>query len=113
MRCFVFCLLLALMTSHLRSQSCANTTPTWKSDITAACGQMVMTMIHDAGGRPYLYVANKEAGLRIYDISDLSNPVLKRSLVPLLFDTLDVMSLCQQGNYVYLALGNHFSKTQK
>src|SRR5689334_16327267 len=32
--------------------------------------ELPMTMIHDAVNRPYLYVASKESGLRIYDVKD-------------------------------------------
>ncbi len=105
----ILCILLIF---ESRSQSCINATPSWQADIAGTCNQMVMTMAHDNSGKPFLYVANKEAGLKIYDISNLGSPILKKTLPPSLYDTLDVMNLFQQGNYLYLALGNHFSKTQ-
>ena len=37
-----------------------------------------MTMIHDAANRPFLYVASKEAGLRVYDVKDA--PRLARAI---------------------------------
>ncbi len=72
-----------------------------------------MTMLHDRGGRPYLYVANKTAGLKIYEISDLANPILAKHIVLSDLANLDVMSLSQQGNYLFLALGNSFNTTQE
>lgn len=69
---------------------------------------MTMTMIHDALDRPYLYVAQKEGGLQIYDISDLDTPAHIANVPITSFGSLDVMSVSQSGGYVYLALGNHF-----
>ena len=74
---------------------------------------MVMTMTHDQLGRPYLYVANKEAGLTIYDILTISSPTAVDTVPTSLYDTLDVMSLTQDGNYLYLAVGNHFTNPQQ
>jgi hypothetical protein len=73
---------------------------------------MVMTMAHDALDRPYLYVANKEAGMVVYDISDPASPVKSSDIPTSKMGGLDVMNLYQQGNYVYLAIGNHFNKDQ-
>lgn len=101
-----------LCMGRLKAQDCKNLNLTWKADIPSSCSTMTMTMIHDAAGKPYLYVANKEAGLKIYNISNIGSPVLEKTLEPALFDTLDVMNLCQQGHYVYLALGNHFNDKQ-
>jgi hypothetical protein len=78
-------------------------------DIPSTCGFLTMTMIHDALNRPYLYVANKEAGLRIYDIRIISSPQLVATIPTIRFDTLDVMNVSQSGNYLYLAIGNSFT----
>jgi hypothetical protein len=74
---------------------------------------MVMTMLHDQMDRPFLYVANKEAGLTIYNISTITSPALVTSVPTTQFDTLEVMSLSQYGNYLYLALGNSFTNAQR
>lgn len=67
-----------------------------------------MTMIHDAVNRPYLYVASKEAGLRIYDVKDA--PRLARAIPISELASMHVMSLTQLEKRVYLALGNHWGK---
>jgi hypothetical protein len=69
---------------------------------------MTMTMIHDVLDRPYLYVANKEGGLVIYDVTNIDTPLYMNSLSIDFFDSLDVMSVSQSGTFLYLALGNHF-----
>ncbi|MCC6722827.1 MAG: T9SS type A sorting domain-containing protein [Bacteroidia bacterium] len=82
------------------------------SEITSTCSVLPMTMIHDINGLNYLYVANKEAGLRIYDISQLTTPVLVKNIPISAMGNMEAMNLTQQGNYLYLALGNHFNATQ-
>jgi hypothetical protein len=69
---------------------------------------MPMTMIHDAANRPFLYVAAKEAGLRIYDVKD--SPRLVQSIPISKLASLHVMSLSQVGKRIYLVLGNHWGK---
>ena len=59
--------------------------------------------------KPYLYVAGKERGLVIYNISNLTSPILTASILPSAMQNLDVMSLTQAGNYLYLALGDFFN----
>ncbi|MBI3519983.1 MAG: T9SS type A sorting domain-containing protein [Bacteroidetes bacterium] len=59
--------------------------------------------------KPYLYVAGKERGLVIYNISNLASPVLTASILPSAMQNLDVMSITQSGNYLYLALGDFFN----
>ncbi|KAF0177390.1 MAG: hypothetical protein FD161_2477 [Limisphaerales bacterium] len=71
---------------------------------------MPMTMIHDAGSRPFLYLAAKEAGLRIYDVKD--SPRLVRTIRISELGGQHVMSLAQSGQRVYLALGNHWGKRE-
>lgn len=83
-----------------------------QSDITSTCSAIAMTMEHDQMGRPFLYVANKEAGLRIYDISDIQSPALVQGIGTEMLEGLEVMNLSQDGNFLYLALGNFFSGNQ-
>lgn len=94
------------------SQTCNSMNFSEQADIPSTCNQMAMTMMHDILDRPYLYVANKEAGLKIYDISTISSPALVATIPISLYDSLDVMNVSQNGNYLYLALGNSFTNPQ-
>lgn len=78
---------------------------THQYDIASTCSEIYMTAKADKLGRNYLYVAAKEGGLKIYDISSM--PVLIKTIAITNFYSLQVMNLSQNGNYVYLALGNH------
>lgn len=71
---------------------------------------MPMTMIHDSAGRPNLYIAAKEAGLLIYDVKD--SPRLVRSIPISRLKSMHVMSLSQLDKRIYLALGNHWGKSE-
>lgn len=94
------------------AQNCSNLNLQWQADIPSTCNQMVMTTLHDVNDLPYLYVANKEAGLTVYDISNITNPMLVASVPTTCFDGLHVMNLTQDGAYLYLALGNSFTSPQ-
>lgn len=109
-----YALLVVLLTNYkiTNGQGCSGLNIQFKSDISSLCNYMVMTMAHDKESKPFLYVANKEAGLKIYDVSNLSLPTLSKTIPNTSFGALDVMNLKQQGNYLYLALGNHFSNNQ-
>lgn len=65
-------------------------------------------MLHDVQDRPYLYIAKKEGGFDVYDVSDIKNPSLKKNIPLSSLGNMHVMNVSQQGNYLYLALGNHF-----
>ena len=106
----VFALL--VFSLHAYAQNCYDLNFQHKSDIPSTCFNMVMTMLHDQNDRPYLYIANKEGGLKIYDISRLSAPVEVKTIPISLLNNLHVMNLTQSGNYLYLALGNHFTSSQ-
>ncbi|MBL8809911.1 MAG: hypothetical protein JNM43_07035 [Planctomycetaceae bacterium] len=67
-----------------------------------------MTMVADAEGRSFLYVAAKEGGFRIFDVS--RSPVLTKTIPIKELDSLHVMSLTQSGRRIYLALGNHWGR---
>lgn len=109
----LFSLILLVGAFNLHSQKCANLNIQHQADIPTTCNKMTMTMMQDAQGRPYLYVAKKEGGLDIYDITDIKNPVLKKNIPPSDLANVDVMSVTQQGNYLYLALGSHFIGGEK
>jgi hypothetical protein len=100
----IFSLLLGI--AQLWSQGCGLGL-TWVEDILSpvACNN-TLTAHEDLLGRKYLYVANKEQGLTIYDVSG-SAALVKQVPVSSL-GSLQVMNLSQTGNYLYLALGNHF-----
>ncbi|MCB9234827.1 MAG: T9SS type A sorting domain-containing protein [Bacteroidia bacterium] len=110
---FTLVLCIILFFQGAMTQNCANQNIQLQADIPSACNTMVMTMQRDLLNRPYLYVANKEAGLTIYDITSLSSPVWVANVPTTQFDSLHVMSLSQAGNYLYLALGNHFTDPQQ
>ncbi len=61
--------------------------------------------------KPYLYVAAKELGLYIYNISSLTSPTLIFTIPTSSLGTLDVNNITQSGNYLYLSLGNIFNAT--
>lgn len=81
---------------------------TQKASVQYAINKQSMTAAHDAMGRSYLYVAGKERGLVIYDISNYAAPVQVDSVPTAMLNNMEVMNLTQDGNYLYLALGNHF-----
>lgn len=83
-----------------------------QSEIPSSCQFMTMTMLHDRSDRPYLYVANKEGGLKIYNITNLTSPAEVVTIPISELYGLHVMNLTQSGNYLYLALGNHFTSSQ-
>ena len=83
-----------------------NFTITLKYDLPSTCAEIFLTSKHDNLNRPYLYVAAKDGGLKIFDIS--GTPSLIKTIAITNFGSLHVMNLSQKGNYLYLALGNHF-----
>ncbi len=115
MRFLVFSVLLILTLSPstaLKAQACSSLDITLTAEIESSCDEIVMTSLHDQLDRSFLYVANKEAGLRIYDVSNSEMPILVQSVSTEEFEGLDVMSLEQQGSYLYLAVGNHFTNPE-
>lgn len=106
-----FCLanLIFLITN---GQNCNQFSITQQSQIAANCSAIPLTMQHDQQGLPYLYVANKEAGLKVYNITDIKKPKLVATVSTRSFASLHAMNLTQDGNYLYLAIGNHFNNKQ-
>ena len=95
---------------HSFPQACLNLQE--KADIASTCSTISMTMEHDQQGQPFLYVANKEAGLRVYNISNIQSPALVKEIGTDRLEGLEAMNLSQSGNYLYLALGNFFAGDQ-
>lgn len=67
-------------------------------------------MIQDAQNRPYFYLALKSGGVSVYDSS---RPELITTVSTSLFGSLHAMNITQQGNYLYIALGNFFGGSSK
>ena len=109
----IFILLFILIgTFKINAQPCGITDVQHLADIPSTCSEITMTMIHDQSDMPYLYIANKEGGLKIMDVSNPSPP-LQVSQVPVSeLNGLDVINLSQSGSYLYLALGNIFNNNQ-
>jgi hypothetical protein len=107
-------LFLSLSVSLLLAQGdCNELNLQLHADLPSDCAHMTMTMLHDQEGRPFLYVAGKEGGLRVYSLDNLDQPQLVASLPVTEWENLDVMNLSQDGENLYLALGNHFSQNQQ
>ncbi len=66
----------------------------------------------DRLGRPYLYMACKDSGVVTLDITDPSSPVVVARHLPADFNGLNVMSLEQAGELLYVCLGNFQSGDQ-
>lgn len=60
----------------------------------------------DRLGRPYLYMACKDTGLMVLDISDPSTPIVVHRHPPSEFEDLDVMNVEQVDDLLYVCLGN-------
>lgn len=72
--------------------------------------QLNMTAHRDtAASKPYLYISGKGAGLLVYNISSIASPTLVATVSIFSLNGLHVMSSTQAGNYLYLALGDHFN----
>lgn len=93
-------------------QNCSTMNLTERAEVGSVCSEMVLTTMHDANGLPYLYVANKEGGLRIYDINNISSPQPVAQVAVSQLGSLHVMNVFQRGNYLYLSLGNSFTNPQ-
>jgi hypothetical protein len=74
------------------------------------CTGVTLTSLPDQLGRPYLYVASKEEGLKVVDIQ--STPQQVAQILTSSFSSLHVNSITQQGYYLFLAVGNSFNNGQ-
>ncbi|MBI1307874.1 MAG: hypothetical protein GC181_14820 [Bacteroidetes bacterium] len=95
----------------LLGQDCDKLNIQLTGSVESGCSDQVMTMTHDLVGRNFLYVANKESGLTIFNLSK-SSPELVASVPVDSLDGLEVMGVSQYGSTLYLALGNFFSAKQ-
>jgi hypothetical protein len=60
----------------------------------------------DQLGRPYLYAASKENGIRIFDISNPNSITLSATIFPFSLGGLKPTYLLQDSNYLYVGLGD-------
>jgi len=74
--------------------------------IPSTCSAMFLTAKADAQGKSFLYIAAKDAGLKIFSVN--GDPKLIAGFSIDSFHSLHVMNLSQSGRYLFLALGNHF-----
>lgn len=101
-----------LLSCNVKAQCSVHpVTVTHQSSVSFPLPKQCMTAIHDRVGRPYVYVAGKERGLLVYNVSSLTAPVLVDSITVASLSTLELMSVSQDGNYLYLALGNVFNNS--
>jgi hypothetical protein len=105
---FILLLFFVLPIQKLKSQSCTSIGVAFISEYQTASPNAPQTPLADRLNRPYLYVAAKDGGLLIFNISNINSPTLIYSITINQLDTLHVMNLHQEGNYLYLALGNFF-----
>jgi hypothetical protein len=70
-----------------------------------------MTVIHDNQDREYLYTAAIKDGVRIFSI-DGEASIEINGIETYDMEGLSVMSLSQTGDFLYVALGDHFSNDQ-
>lgn len=112
MKHFLLLFICLLVTAYVYSQCIFEPSIMHTADVAFPIPDECMTAEHDESGKPYLYVAGKERGLLIYDVSGII-PVLVDSITVNMLDTMELMNISQNGNYLYLALGNVFVKTSK
>ena len=63
----------------------------------------------DKLGRDYLYTANNEQGIRVFDISAVASPILIHDFPNSSFGGWKAMNLEQSGNFLYASIGGIFS----
>jgi len=108
MRSLVFIALCAI-TNWAFPQNCDKLNLQEKYQITSKCAEQVMTLTFDLLERPYIYLANKEAGLTIHRLDDHGRTMRVAAVPTDSFDNLEVMGVSQYGKKLYLALGNFFT----
>lgn len=106
-------LLVSLISSCKKKETPGNTefAITQQSELTSTCSELFLSAKHDVTGQPYLYIAAKEGGLKIYTAT--GSPQLVKTIPIASLNALHVMNLGQNGQYLYLALGNHFGTAQQ
>lgn len=59
--------------------------------------------------RPIMYVAMKDAGLQVFKLENPAPPTLIAKVPRLLCGAMDAVALAQNGNYLYVGLGDLFA----
>jgi len=93
------------------ARASAQATFTHLFDLPSICSAITLTARHDVLGRPYLYVAATAGGLEIYDVA--GTPILVGAIGASALGGLNVMSLAQSDDRLYLALGNFFGTARQ
>ncbi len=88
-----------------------NFSEVWSIPYTPANTKIPMTTAYDNNGQNYLYVAARSQGLMIYDMANINVPVFSNSISIASLDSQYVMNLTQSGNYLFLAMGDHWDTT--
>ena len=81
-------------------------------EIDMPCSELPMTMIKDAQGRPFLYVAQKEGGISVFNVADTNEPILVARIDADAMNGSHATSLTQRGDRVFVALGDIFKRDQ-
>ncbi|MBI1216712.1 MAG: hypothetical protein GC185_12960 [Alphaproteobacteria bacterium] len=68
---------------------------------------MPLSLVKDTQGRPYLYIADKDGGLVVLNVST-DSPETDAVIGKDKLDGMDAMYVAQQGDYLYVALGDFF-----
>lgn len=66
----------------------------------------IVSLERDKTGKPFVYLAVKDAGIKVYDISDSGTAVLAASIPTSDFSGFDAINLLQDSVYLYVALGD-------
>ena len=68
-----------------------------------------LSLEYDKLDRPYFYATGNQGGLMIFEATDPWQPELIKTMPISDFNDMHVMDVFQEGTYLYLAIGNHFS----
>ncbi len=101
-------ILLLLFSEKPAAQCWPGDTVTTISQTASVPSENVLTARPDRLGRPFVYLASKEGGLKVLSTSQV-DPVQVAQMATSNWGGLHLMSLEQSGDTLFLALGNHFN----
>lgn len=90
------------------AQFCGSFDLSVEDDLLTGCSKSTLTALHDQQGRDYLYLSQGEGGLSVVNSINPLDMMLVTTLENDEFDELNVSSVSQVGNYLYVALGTVF-----
>ncbi len=67
----------------------------------------------DKLSRPYVYVAAKDGGIKVYDISLPGNMILATTISTSLFGNVDAINIIQDSVYLYVTLGDIWNTNEE